>query len=80
MDNNVHKNDVLPINGDGGPDVLRLKAKLVDVLPEWCRGHWLNRLIIDDFGCSIDLANSKNIETRKIIEVVKKVRRKNQQK
>ena len=32
----------------------------------------MNRLMIDGFGCSIDPAKSKNVETRTIIEAVKK--------
>jgi len=72
MDEDANENDVLLSNGDGGPDALRMNVKLVDAHTEWCGGHWLNRLMIDGFGCSIDPAKSKNVEARKIIEAVKK--------
>ena len=72
MDKDSNENDVLSSNGDGGPDALRMNVKLVDACTEWCGGHWMNRLMIDGFGCSIDPAKSKNIEARTIIEAVKK--------
>ncbi len=65
--------DVLTSTSDSGSDVKRTLDILIDVWWEWCISHLIHLALMEAFGTSIDLNNSKNVDAHCFFQRIKKV-------